>query len=216
MSLLSFVSCATLALTCSATHLTKQNDSFPDTPANHWAYQAMADLHSVGLLVGYPESLGRRVRPKSRYESALSAHFSDVTLMNKVRELRSVNEAIAQHSGTGPTELKSISDKVRSLNADVRMLRRILPTIQSDMLQLNKEFMPELRSLGVNIDEMNSQILRDCRAIADLRIAKIGEANTQFADVPEGHWAAKSVQSLRAAGILHGYEGTHFLTGTRL
>ena len=50
-------------------------DNFPDTPANHWAYEAVARLKKDGILVGYPPvgnnpGLFLGSRPATRYEMA--------------------------------------------------------------------------------------------------------------------------------------------------
>src|SRR5688572_30860841 len=47
-------------------------DNFPDSPENHWAYEALLNLKKAGLLVGYPDGLFRGGRPASRYEMAVA------------------------------------------------------------------------------------------------------------------------------------------------
>ena len=49
-------------------------DNFPDVPANHWAYEALAKMKAEGLLVGYPDGLYRGPRPATRYELAVAMH----------------------------------------------------------------------------------------------------------------------------------------------
>ena len=53
-------------------------DQFPDVPANHWAYEALARMKRDGLLVGYPDGLFRGGRPASRYELAVAMHAVSV------------------------------------------------------------------------------------------------------------------------------------------
>ncbi len=57
-------------------------DSFPDTPANHWAFEALARLKKDGILVGYPDGLYRGGRPASRYELAAAVHAAYMNLKN--------------------------------------------------------------------------------------------------------------------------------------
>jgi len=44
---------------------------FPDVPSNHWAYDAVNELASRGLIVGYPDGTFRGNNPLTRYELAM-------------------------------------------------------------------------------------------------------------------------------------------------
>jgi S-layer homology domain len=44
---------------------------FSDTPANHWAYDAIAELAAKGLIEGYPDGTFRGDRGMTRYEMAM-------------------------------------------------------------------------------------------------------------------------------------------------
>jgi hypothetical protein len=41
---------------------------FSDTPANHWAYGAIAELAAKGLIDGYPDGTFKDDRAMTRYE----------------------------------------------------------------------------------------------------------------------------------------------------
>ncbi len=43
---------------------------FADTPANHWAYEALAQLAAKGLIQGYPDGTFKGDRTMTRYEMA--------------------------------------------------------------------------------------------------------------------------------------------------
>ena len=47
-----------------------QAASFPDVPANHWAYQAVQDLADKGYVKGYPDGKFLGKRALTRYEFA--------------------------------------------------------------------------------------------------------------------------------------------------
>ncbi|HET8999908.1 MAG TPA: S-layer homology domain-containing protein [bacterium] len=44
---------------------------FTDTPANHWAYEALTDLAAKGLIQGYPDGTFKGDRSMTRYEMAM-------------------------------------------------------------------------------------------------------------------------------------------------
>ena len=44
---------------------------FPDVPSNHWAYDAVNELASKGLIIGYPDGTFRGNNPLTRYEFAM-------------------------------------------------------------------------------------------------------------------------------------------------
>jgi hypothetical protein len=200
-----------IAMALSSIAAAQSSNSLPDTPANHWMYQAKADLKSIGLLVGYPDGLGYSgVRPMNRYEMAVATHASMSNLHQVVLDLESSNEKIARFAGRPEDEPKDLSDLEKGIPDDVKSLRRILPTIKKDLDDLTKAFSPQLRTLGVDPDDMLIEVRTDCQMIASFHFSKLGEATKPFADVPQSHWAARAVQELKAAGILHGYTADRF------
>jgi hypothetical protein len=44
---------------------------FADTPTNHWAYEALAQLAAKGLIQGYPDGTFKGDRTMTRYEMAI-------------------------------------------------------------------------------------------------------------------------------------------------
>src|SRR5207237_8287230 len=44
---------------------------FADTPTNHWAYDAIAQLAAKGLVEGYPDGTFKGDRAMTRYEMAM-------------------------------------------------------------------------------------------------------------------------------------------------
>ena len=44
---------------------------FADTPTNHWAYDAIAELAAKGLIEGYPDGTFKGDRAMTRYEMAM-------------------------------------------------------------------------------------------------------------------------------------------------
>jgi len=189
----------------------QHKDNFPDTPANHWAFQAKADLQSVGLLVGYPDGLGRAPRPASRFELAVAVHATYTNLNETVTDFDRINGTRAQFSGREEDESPATVEAEATIRSKVKSVQHIQGILKKDLLDLLKEFTPELKILGIDTSEMEGQVRRDLRKIATLRWAKLGEALNQFADVPENHWAAGATKGLRSNGILVGYGDGRFL-----
>ncbi|MBP8785811.1 MAG: S-layer homology domain-containing protein, partial [Synergistaceae bacterium] len=55
---------------------------FMDVPANHWAYDAVAQLASRGILSGFPDGSYKGAQPATRYEmaSALARAVSKIDM----------------------------------------------------------------------------------------------------------------------------------------
>ncbi len=70
LSLLSF-GLAQTALPTGATQAAPPN--YLDVPANHWSFQALEHMTSLGIFTGYPDGLFRGAEKLSRYEAAVVA-----------------------------------------------------------------------------------------------------------------------------------------------
>jgi len=163
-------------------------------------YQSLGDLVKVGL-TSMPAAIDRR--SSSKYEFAVAAHYAAFNLHNIVMDVDRGNEAIAKFQGDPKSAPKTIAEL--SGGDMFAFIRQRVAILEKDLIELTRAFTPELKSLGVAPSEMIGQVKSDCQRIASFRFAKLGEATKQFSDVPEGHWAAEAVKSLRAVGILHGF-----------
>ncbi len=97
-------------------------DNFPDVPANHWAFEALARLKKDGILVGYPDGLFRGGRPASRYEMAAAVHDAYV-------KLKSVSDGMS-------SQIKDMNDKIGNgavTKADLDNLKATLAATQSQV-----------------------------------------------------------------------------------
>lgn len=134
-------------------------DNFPDVPANHWAYEALARMKRDGLLVGYPDGLYRGGRPASRYELAVAMHAVYTNLKNVTDGL--------------DAQLKALSDKVNGMQnpGDIQALRDAITALQNDVAAMKgygddiaalkraaETFDRELKSLGVDVEAMKKDL----------------------------------------------------------
>src|SRR6476469_2796047 len=99
-------------------------DNFPDVPANHWAYEALARMKKDGLLVGYPDGLYRGGRPASRYELAVAMHAVYTNLKNITDGLDAQIKALQafQGGGDGP-EIAAFKDAIATLQQDLAAMK---------------------------------------------------------------------------------------------
>lgn len=147
----------------------QKGNNFSDTPANHWAYQAMADLHSVGLMPGIRPFIGRGGRPDSLYELSASVYSANINLHQFVETLDRVNESIAR--------LKALDDLSVDAKNKLDRMRPILGLLQKDLKDITDLFSPELRRLGVDTVACEQQARRDFLRVASFRWAIPGEAH---------------------------------------
>lgn len=185
------------------------DESFPDNPRNHWAYEGLSYLKSQGLLVGYPDGLGYpRPKDKTRYELAVSFHAAGVNLRTLTWSLRDQIEEIATvHGGSQ----EAIQANLKAAQYMLYTLRSpLLPRALDYLKRGGHEFAPEMKSLGASEDDITVAIAQYQAILPTLRIPEAGSALKQFPDVPAGHWAAKAVLDLRESDILQGYPDGRF------
>lgn len=101
--------------------------SFPDVPANHWAYQAVRDLASKGYIKGYPNGKFLGQRALTRYEFA--------TLIERM--LQTINDmntriGAATAPPVTPTGTFATTDDVNKIQALVDSFKTQIDTLTAD------------------------------------------------------------------------------------
>ncbi len=129
-------------------------DNFPDVPANHWAFEALARLKKDGILVGYPDGLYRGGRPASRYELAAAVHAAYVNLKNQADGLSTQIQALNDKIGNGAVtkaDLDNIKAALAALQSQVDGMKGWGDDIAS-LKKMAGEFQKELQSMGVDVE----------------------------------------------------------------
>jgi hypothetical protein len=134
-------------------------DNFPDVPANHWAYEALAKMKAEGLLVGYPDGLYRGPRPASRYELAVAMHAVYTNLKNLIDGMQTQLDALKT---LNPQDIQNLKDAVAQLQNEVNAMKGWGDDIAA-LKKATEEFDRELHALGVDVEAMK----RDLGSLAE-------------------------------------------------
>ena len=144
-------------------------DAFPDTPDNHWAYEALKNLKDK-VLFGYPDGLYRGNRPMSRYEFAVAINQLYQMMMGKMSgledQIAALQKMIEDNKGgvDNSAAIAELRDGLGALKSRVGALE----TGHADLKKLASTFEKELASLGVDVDAMKKDI-----ADLDARVKKL-------------------------------------------
>ncbi|MBO4548253.1 MAG: S-layer homology domain-containing protein [Abditibacteriota bacterium] len=124
--------------------------TFSDVPRDHWAYDAVSELESVGLLVGYPDGEFKGKRTMTRYEFAMIL----TRLLPFLGEDGPDVSGFARKSDLDKYMLKG--DYVPGANADLSGLATA--DALAKIKALVDEFQPELAALGVDVNTLKADV----------------------------------------------------------
>lgn len=138
-----------------------QSDAFPDTPENHWAFDALKEMKNNGLLVGYPDGLFRGPRPASRYELAVAIHATYKHLKNitdgldsRISDLkRQVDNIKVGPGGVSQEELDNLKKGLADLQGQMGNMKAWGDDI-ANLKKLASTFEKELSSMGVDVEAL--------------------------------------------------------------
>ncbi|MDE2125505.1 MAG: S-layer homology domain-containing protein [Armatimonadetes bacterium] len=141
-----------LAIACARPATAQTPKPFADVPAGHWAYQAVTDLQSKGILLGYPDGYFRGPRVLTRYEFAVALERALNTIMPGGQGAAGPVGPAGAEGPAGPTGPPGVT-----------------PEEIAEMQRLADEFKNELSSLGANVRDENDRLNRLAKDVADLR-----------------------------------------------
>lgn len=123
------LACGLLAgsITIGASPAHSQASTFPDVPANHWAYQAVSDLADKGYVKGYPNGRFLGGRALTRYEFA-------TVIDRMVQTIGDLSATVkAGQPVTTPTGTPVTQDDLNKIQALVDGFKTQLDAIQSQI-----------------------------------------------------------------------------------
>lgn len=107
-----------------------QSSSFPDSPANHWAYQAIQDLAARGLVKGFQDVKMLAVKDLSRFEFA--------SILNRV--LETLDDMVLRRGGAATPKLSVLTqDTLNEIQALKDAFQDQLQAIQSDVKKAQED-----------------------------------------------------------------------------
>lgn len=98
---------------------------FMDVPASHWAYDAVAQLASRGVISGYPDGTYKGTRPTTRYEMA-SALARALSVIDMEKASKQDIEMLKRLVVEFKDELDALGVKVDKLDSRVAVFERDL------------------------------------------------------------------------------------------
>jgi hypothetical protein len=131
-------------------------DNFPDTPENHWAYEAIENLKREGILVGYPAGTYKGARATSRYELAVALNAAYQRLKNLTDGLANqITEVRNELSKMGPDA--ALSKRLMDIEAQLKGMSGLKDDMDA-MKKMTTEFQSELAALGVDVEQMQKDM----------------------------------------------------------
>lgn len=167
-----------------------QGNPFRDVPLDHWAYDAIAELASAGLVEGYPDGTFGGERTFTRYEMAMVfarilARFEALiqdeiasTVDDKVAALQAAIDALAEERGVLPDGRPAIAvERVEREDGTVEAAVRLSPEMQDAIRAVVADQLRE--ELEVLEPEVLGALREDpeaVRALVDERAGTLGGA----------------------------------------
>ena len=147
---------------------------FADVPADHWAYDSVADLAAAGLIEGYPDGTYGGARMMTRYEAAmvfaraLNRLESQIANNNILPELDKIKaelmaEIEAQMAAAGKPVVETVETKVIEQRIDEQALARIranevaVEALEGDMAYLEARMLGLIDGIRHDLSKLDEQ-----------------------------------------------------------
>ena len=108
---------------------------FADTPTNHWAYDAIAELAAKGLVEGYPDGTFKGDRAMTRYEMAMVV----ARLLARIESIQIPTPSPAPKPEVTGSDIQSIQRLVNEFRAELAAKNVRLTAVEEE---LNAILMP--------------------------------------------------------------------------
>jgi uncharacterized coiled-coil protein SlyX len=134
----SMLSIGAIALTSHPAMAQTPSGPFADVPADHWAYTAVQNLQTAGVVIGYPDGTYGGKRPMTRYEFAVAI------------------ARILPKLDTG--DKYATKDDLASLRSELEDKLMAQQGAIDDLKKLVDEFQPELDKLGQDVSKIDQRL----------------------------------------------------------
>ncbi|HEX9247705.1 MAG TPA: S-layer homology domain-containing protein [bacterium] len=102
---------------------------FADTPTNHWAYDAIAELAAKGLVEGYPDGTFKGDRAMTRYEMAMVV----ARLLARIESIQIPTPAPAMKPEVTGSDIQSIQRLVNEFRAELAAKNVRLTAVEEEL-----------------------------------------------------------------------------------
>jgi len=102
---------------------------FADTPTNHWAYDAIAELAAKGLVEGYPDGTFKGDRAMTRYEMAMVV----ARLLARIESIQIPTPAPAPKPEVTGSDIQSIQRLVNEFRAELAAKNVRLTAVEEEL-----------------------------------------------------------------------------------
>src|SRR5437588_848793 len=102
---------------------------FADTPTNHWAYDAIAELAAKGLVEGYPDGTFKGDRAMTRYEMAMVV----ARLLARIESIQIPTPAPAAKPEVTGSDIQSIQRLVNEFRAELAAKNVRLTAVEEEL-----------------------------------------------------------------------------------
>ena len=124
---------------------------YPDVPQNHWAYEAINKLSQAGIIEGMPNGTYMGNKPMTRYEFAVAV----ARILDKVGGA-GANGAQGAQGEQGPQGPRGPVGPAGQIPDVSQFVKR--PELVDAINALRNEFAPELKALGVRVDDLDKRV----------------------------------------------------------
>jgi len=142
---------------------------FRDTPKNHWVFEARSYLKSQGLLIGYPDGLGRGlpIPGQSRYENAVYFHAAATNLQSFLDQLNTLRDRLATEAPDSDLAKRDAAELTEHVT---RMRTPLFRKAVAYLAPAQNEFDRELKSLGADPTDFTDPLARYSRTVDTFQI----------------------------------------------
>jgi hypothetical protein len=131
--------------------LAQDTAEYPDVPQNHWAYDAINKLSQAGIIEGMPNGTYMGNKPMTRYEFAVAI----ARILDKIGGGQGVK---GDTGAQGPQGERGPAGPAGSA-ANVDLSQYVKRQELTDAINaLRNEFAPELKALGVRVDDLDKRV----------------------------------------------------------
>jgi len=141
------------------------SQSFKDVPINHWAYDAVERLSSIGIIEGYPDGTFKGLENMNRYQLTVALsrtidYVEQSMVAPLAQNLANLERAVSNLSvpqGVSNSELQQLRTRLDSVTSDLTNLQGTVSRLDSSVKELQNSY-ELLGYTTTKIDELEKKV----------------------------------------------------------